>query len=131
MLSKPAGDEKISAGTFGYINARIRQRAYDVVIREFKKSGINQATLARRWGKSADVVSRFLSRPGNWEINTWTEALFAISGAVPTFGVAHVHAAVVAEPTRVKPSTSTASFTLRYENKFDPTVSTREMKEAA
>ena len=89
-LKKPEGDAKIPAGTFGYINARIRQRAYDLVIREFKKSGISQAVFARRWGKAPEVVSRFLARPGNWELNTWTEALFAINGAIPTFATAHV-----------------------------------------
>jgi hypothetical protein len=88
-LTKPEGDEKISIGVFGYINARIRQRAYDLVIREFRKSGITQAQLCRRWGKTADYVSRFLSRPGNWEINTYTEALFAISGAIPVYNVAY------------------------------------------
>jgi len=89
-LSKPKDDDKISIGTFGYINARIRQRAYDLIIREFKKSGITQATLARRWGKGQDHVSRFLARPGNWELNTLAEALFAINGAVPSFGANHV-----------------------------------------
>lgn len=84
-LQKPEGDAKISEGTFGYITARIRQRAYDIVIREFKKSGLTQAQLCRRWGKTADQVSRFLSRPGNWELNTFAEALFAISGAVLRF----------------------------------------------
>jgi hypothetical protein len=81
-LSEPKGDEKISAGTFGYINARIRQRMYDLVIKEFKQSGITQATLARRWGKAPEIVSRFLARPANWELNTIAEVLFAISGRI-------------------------------------------------
>jgi hypothetical protein len=84
-LTKPDGDNKISVGVFGYITARIRQRAYDLVIREFKKSGITQAQLCRRWGKTPDQVSRLLSRPGNWELNTFVEALFSISGAIPLF----------------------------------------------
>jgi hypothetical protein len=86
-FTKPTGDNKISLGVFGYINARIRQRAYDIVIREFKKSGITQAQLCRRWGKTPDYVSRFLSRPGNWEINTFAEALFSISGAIPSYTI--------------------------------------------
>ncbi len=91
-LTKPEGDSKISSGTFGYVNARIRQRAYDLVVREFKASGISQATLARRWGKAPEIVSRFLARPANWELNTLAEALFAIRGAVPSFSVDHVDA---------------------------------------
>jgi hypothetical protein len=88
-LTKPEGDAKISEGVFGYLTARVRQRAYDIVIREFKKSGITQAQLARRWGKDPAIVSRFLARPGNWEIDTYTEALFAISGAVPALNAEH------------------------------------------
>ncbi|MBQ8106223.1 MAG: hypothetical protein IJ127_25535 [Afipia sp.] len=89
-LTKPDGDDKISAGTFGYISARMRARLYDVVVREFKKSGITQATLAKRWGKKPEVVSRFLAKPSNWEIDTWVEALFAINGALPVISTVHV-----------------------------------------
>jgi hypothetical protein len=88
-LTKPQGDEKISEGTFGYLTARVRQRAYDIAVREFKKSGITQAMLARRWGKDPAIVSRFLARPGNWEIDTYTEALFAINGAIPALNAEH------------------------------------------
>lgn len=94
-LSKPKDDKKISAGTFGYINARIRQRAYNLVVKEFKKSGISQATLARRWGKTPDIVSRLLARPGNWELNTFAEALFAINGAILSFGALYADEAEV------------------------------------
>ena len=82
-LSKPTGSDKISVGTLGYVRARNRQRAYDLVVRELKKSGITQAELARRLGKGQDAVSRLLSRPGNWELDTLSDLLFAISGSVP------------------------------------------------
>jgi hypothetical protein len=36
-------------------------------------------------GKTTDVVSRLLSRPRNWELGTFSDLLFAISGAVPRF----------------------------------------------
>jgi hypothetical protein len=88
-LSRPTTDEKISLGTFGYINARNRQRAYDVVLKEFKQSGITQATLASRMGKSADIVCRWLSRPQNWESDTFSSLLFAIAGAVPKYEVTY------------------------------------------
>ena len=85
VLSKPTGSDKISVGTLGYVRARNRQRAYDLVVRELKKSGITQAELARRLGKGQDAVSRLLSRPGNWELDTLSDLLFAISGSVPRF----------------------------------------------
>jgi hypothetical protein len=109
-LSKPQGDEKISEGTLGYITARIRQRAYDLVVREFKKSGITQATLARRWGKAPEVVSRFLARPGNWELDTFTEALFVINGAIPSFSTTHAAEQIISAsrpmPPRAQASTA-------------------------
>jgi transcriptional regulator with XRE-family HTH domain len=86
-LSKPGGDSKISAGTFAYINTRTLLRAYTLVSKELKESGITQAQLARRLGKAPEVVSRMLSRPRNWELKTFSELLFAISGAVLTFSI--------------------------------------------
>ncbi|MGA2312862.1 MAG: hypothetical protein ABSF87_10920 [Xanthobacteraceae bacterium] len=88
-LSEPVGSEKISVGTLGYIRARHRQRQYDVVIRELKKSGIIQADLARRLDKAPEVVSRLLARPGNWESDTFSDLLFAISGAVASVHAEH------------------------------------------
>jgi len=88
-LSKPQGDEKISRGTFAYIKARVRHRVFDLIAREFKKSGITQAQLARRWGKTPDIVCRLLSRPSNMEVDTVAEVLFAIGGAVPTISATY------------------------------------------
>jgi hypothetical protein len=103
-LSKPKNDDKVSEGTLGYITARIRQRAYNLVIREFKKSGITQATLARRWGKAPEVVSRFLARPGNWELDTFTEALFVINGAIPSFSTSHAEERIISVSTPPAPA---------------------------
>jgi hypothetical protein len=86
-LSKPEGDTKISVGTLAYINARTQLRAYSLVIKELKESGITQAQLGKRLGKAPEVISRMLNRPSNWEMKTFSELLFAISGAVPTFSI--------------------------------------------
>jgi hypothetical protein len=110
-LTKPEGDEKVSLGTFGYINARIRQRAYDVIIREFKRSGLTQEKLCCRWGKTPDYVSKILARPSNLELNTFSEALFAISGAIPMFNLAYPleqKIAVVQLPSSVPPKAQAA-----------------------
>jgi hypothetical protein len=97
-LSEPVGTDKISVGTLGYVRARHRQRQYDLMIREFKKSGLTQADLARRLGRSPEVVSRLLSRPSNLEADTYADLLFAISGAVVKMETAHPFAAT--KPTR-------------------------------
>jgi hypothetical protein len=52
---------------------------------EFKSSGITQAHLARRLGKGQDVISRLLSRAQNWELDTFSELMFGIRGAVPKY----------------------------------------------
>ena len=88
-LYEPAGDDKISSGALSYIATRVQLRAYDLVIRELRASGITQAQLAKRLGKAPEVISRMLSRPGNWEMKTFSELLFAISGAVPTFTLSY------------------------------------------
>ena len=89
LLAKPAARARISAGTLSYVRARNRQRAYDLVIRQLKKSGITQAELSRRLGKGQDAISRLLSRPSNWELDTLSDLLFAISGTVPKFDAEH------------------------------------------
>src|SRR5262245_56688638 len=76
-LAEPTGTGKISRGTLTYVRGRNQHRAYDLVIRELKKSGITQADLARRLDKGQDAISRLLSRPRNWELDTLSDLLFA------------------------------------------------------
>ena len=85
-LSNSKDDNPIPLGEFGYFQARNKRRAYSIVMDEFKKSGISQATLARRMRKKPDVVCRLLSGPGNWGLDTFSDLLLAISGAAPIFG---------------------------------------------
>jgi hypothetical protein len=81
-LSEPIGSEKISIGTLGYVRTRNKQRLYDLVIREFKKSGLRNIDLANRLDKAPEVVHRLLSRPQNWEADTLSDLLFAICGGM-------------------------------------------------
>jgi hypothetical protein len=94
FLSKPSGDEKISAVDFAYIKARGRQQAFNLVHSELKKNGISQATLARRTGKGTDVISRLLKRPTNMEQDTLSELIFAITGGGISYGVEYPMVAV-------------------------------------
>jgi hypothetical protein len=80
-LSKPEGDARIPLETQLYFRARNKNRAYDAVIREFLKSGLSQATLARRLGKRPEIISRLLGAPGNWTLDTVSDLLLAISGS--------------------------------------------------
>lgn len=89
FLTIPAGNDKIPMAHLAFVCARNRARAYSVMIKEFKKSGISQADLASRLGKGRDVISRLLKRPRNLELDTYSEILFAISGAVPKISVSY------------------------------------------
>lgn len=88
-LSEPHGDERVDEATLAYFRARNRSRQYDSVIEEFEKSAITQATLARRMGKRPETVNRLLSAPGNWEADTASDILFAISGGEFDYTVRH------------------------------------------
>lgn len=77
---RPSGDEKIPATVLRYASARNRHSIHSLIVREFKKSGITQAQLARRLGSTPDLISRLLGRPRNIEVDTLSEAIFAISG---------------------------------------------------
>jgi|GEM_PF-2029745 len=86
-LSNPVGDEEIPLGTLAYMRARYKGRMHEVVLEEFRKSGITQATLARRLGVAPEIISRRLGAPGNWRMDTASDLLFGISGAEPIKGV--------------------------------------------
>ena len=89
LLSKPVTGQRVAQTALAYMRARAKRRAYDLVIKEFKRSGITKAELARRLGKGAPEISRMLGGPANWTIQTVADLLFAISGAEPTWSVAY------------------------------------------
>jgi hypothetical protein len=68
---------------------RNRGHVYNIVIEEFERSGINQATLASRLGKAPEVISRWLGTPSNWTLDTFSDLLFAISGAELQYTVSY------------------------------------------
>jgi hypothetical protein len=86
-LSKPIAGERVPPETFAYFRARAKRFAYDLVIKELRRSKITKAELACRLGADPARVSRMLGGPGNWTIGTLSDLLFAISGTVPTYGI--------------------------------------------
>ena len=87
MLSKPSGNLAIPKAAFAYLRTRLKHRIHTLIIREFKKSGLTQADLARRLGKDAPQLSRLLSSPGNMTVDTISDLLFAIDGKELSVGV--------------------------------------------
>jgi hypothetical protein len=60
----------------------MRMEIYEEVLAAFREAAISQATLAKRLGKRPEQISRLLSGPGNWTIDTAAELLFAIDGSL-------------------------------------------------
>ena len=108
-LSKPVGDDPIPVGDLAYIKARGRQQAFNLIQSELRKSGISQATLARRTGKSREVISRLLSRPRNLEQDTLSELIFAITGGGISHGIDYPTAAALPVISRKEPTTTNAT----------------------
>src|SRR5438105_2653319 len=84
FLSKPLGKDdarRIPEWMIDYVRERSQQDIHSLILREFRRAGITQATLAARLGhETADRVCRHLRSPANWTIGTIAELLFAISG---------------------------------------------------
>lgn len=87
----------LSAGAMAYFRERQRLRLYEVVIREFMRSGITKAELARRMGRRPEQVTRWLGAPGNWTLDTVSDLLLAISAGELEASVAHPLASWVDE----------------------------------
>lgn len=76
------GDHPISENTLAYLQERAKSRLYDYVLKKFleeEKCGLTRAQLARRIGKSPEVITRMLGAPGNWTIETLADLLVGIS----------------------------------------------------
>ena len=65
-----------------YFQERFRERMFDFIITRFniqKQYGLTKAKLARRIGKSPEVITRWLSGPSNLESDSISELLLGIN----------------------------------------------------
>jgi plasmid maintenance system antidote protein VapI len=85
LLAEPAGEERISDRSFGYVSQHTRDSLFDLVTLAFIESGVSKATLAKRLGKDPAQLTRILHASGNWTIDTCAELLFAINGSFLKF----------------------------------------------
>ena len=112
FLTPPRDGQKTPFVTLAYFRQRQRNRLFDLVHAEFRKSGLTQAELARRMGRRPEVVSRMLGAPGNWRLDTVSDLLFAISGAEAAFTTRYPMAESApdaGEPTDAVPTQSAPS----------------------
>jgi hypothetical protein len=82
VLAGHTGPE-IPAPTRAYFEQRLRNRLFKFLVEKFadaQKDGLTQATLARRLGRTPDVVNRWLSSPSNLTSDTICDLLLGIAG---------------------------------------------------
>jgi hypothetical protein len=90
--------DRIASAEFSYFAARNRRKIYSVIIKEFKKSKLSQAQLARRMGQRTDTVCRWLSGPGNYTLDSVSSLLLGISGGELSYSVVHPFSAGPKKP---------------------------------
>jgi DNA-binding phage protein len=82
-------DAQLDPAIMGYFHGLSQDEAHELVMEIFLKmaqtDNITRAFLARRLGKSPEQITRWLSAPGNWTLDTFTNLLLAM-GYRPTFG---------------------------------------------
>jgi hypothetical protein len=61
-----------------FFRQRQRNRLYDVVISTLEDDGSRRRDIADRLGVNKSQVSRWLSGPANWEIDTVSDLLFSV-----------------------------------------------------
>jgi hypothetical protein len=84
LRSEIQGDDTLSLRIRIYFQERLRQRLYDMVMKEFdvyKARGGNKAKLARRLDKRPEQITRWLSEPENLTFDTLSDLLLGLSGA--------------------------------------------------
>jgi hypothetical protein len=79
--SEIKSDHSLSLGLLAYFRERQRNRIHQLLLSEFLKSGMTKTQLANRMGRSLSRVTKWLSAPGNWELDTVSDFFLAISGA--------------------------------------------------
>lgn len=80
FLDRPTGDERIPERALGYVTEAAREEMFDMIATACVEAGVMRSQIAKRLGKDPAVVTRQLSAPGNWTIDTISEYLFAING---------------------------------------------------
>ena len=82
--SKAKPGEAISAGKLAYFRQRLRNRLYQLVVKDFlereQQHGFTRAELARRIGRKPEQLTRWLSAPGNWTLDTVSDLMIAMNG---------------------------------------------------
>ena len=83
FLSEIASGDPIPPGKLAYFQERTRNNLHNFILTKFlreEENGLTRAELARRIGRSPEVITRLLGAPGNWTIATISDLLLGICG---------------------------------------------------
>jgi transcriptional regulator with XRE-family HTH domain len=72
---------RIPAAKLAYFQERLRGRIFAFILGRFleeQKNGLTQAKLARRIGKTSDLINRWLGAPSNLTVDTISDLLIGI-----------------------------------------------------
>jgi hypothetical protein len=97
-VAKPTHDNKITRGALAYLQTRNRFRLFNLLHEAFKRSGLTQATLARRLGLGTDRVCKILGSPANLTLDTISDLFFAIEGAELDYSLSPLDLALEKQP---------------------------------
>ena len=84
------GKTPIPERKLAYFRERQRNRLYDFIVSKFlerEKSDFTKADLARRLQKRPEQITRWLSTPGNWTLDTISDLTLAIYGEELEFAI--------------------------------------------
>jgi hypothetical protein len=82
-LSSGHSGGEISSPVRVYFEQRFRNRMYQFILDKFlseEKNGLTKAKLARRIGKTPDIINRWLGSPSNLTADTMCDLLLGIAG---------------------------------------------------
>ncbi|MGH7813214.1 MAG: helix-turn-helix domain-containing protein [Candidatus Binataceae bacterium] len=97
------GGKEIPPHQLAYFRVRLRNRIHDLVVSEFgRRQKVKKATkmdLARRIGREPAQITRWLSAPSNWTLDTISDLMIAM-GTEPALGVESLAERVVRDSKR-------------------------------
>jgi hypothetical protein len=84
FLSEILAAGKIPKAKLAYFRERLRNRIHQFILHEFmarQQQGLTQADVARILDRRPEQINRWLGSPGNWELDTLSDLMLAISKA--------------------------------------------------
>ncbi len=85
------GNNPIPQGKLAYFQERQRNKLYDIIVGKFlekqRDEGFSKADLARRINKNPAQITRWLSTPSNWTLDTVSDLMLAICGGELSFSI--------------------------------------------